>query len=153
MKHNIKIIARNKKAFFDFNIKKEYICGVILKGAEVKSIKYQKCNLQGAFVIHRDNRLFIKNLNIPKYKYSNDQNYDPKRERELLLKKYEISRLIPFLDEKGMSIIPTEIFIKNNFIKIKIGIGKGRKKIDKKELIKNRDIQRNLKIEAKNLNI
>lgn len=137
----------NRKAYHEYFIIKEYIAGIQLQGSEVKSLRNGNCNLQDTFVLVINNEVFVKNAFISKYKESTIYNHEEKRDRKLLLLKREISQLIKGTKESGITIIPLEIFELNGKFKMKIGIAKGKKLYDKRQSIKERDINREIKKE------
>jgi len=139
------IIVNNKQAYFDYEITDKFDAGIVLSGPEVKSVKKGQVDVKGAYVsIDGSSEAWLTNCYIALYKPAkkSQQNYDPNMPRKLLLTKKELRFLIGKQKEKGFSIIPLEIFLKNNLIKIKIGIGRGKKKFDKRESIKKRDFER-----------
>ena len=139
------IITTNKRAYFDYEILETYEAGIELKGFEVKAIKTGRINLAGAYAIIRDNQAWLINADIPAYQPKNAPvDYDSKRTRRLLLKKSEIKNLIGGVAEKGLTLTPLKVYTKNRKIKIEIGLGKSRKKKDKRELLKKRDIEREI---------
>ena len=140
------IITTNKRAYFDYNILEAYEAGIELKGFEVKSIKTGRINLAGAYAIIRDNQAWLINADIPAYQPKNAPiDYDSKRTRRLLLKKSEIKNLIGSIVEKGLTLMPLKVYTKNRKVKIEIGLGKSRKKKDKRELIKKREAKREMR--------
>ncbi len=139
------IITTNKRAYFDYQILETIEAGIELKGFEVKAIKTGRINLAGAYAIIRDNQAWLLNADIPAYQPKNAPvDYDSKRTRRLLLKKSEIKNLIGSVAEKGLTLTPLKVYTKNRKIKIEIGLGKSRKKKDKRELLKKRDIEREI---------
>ncbi|KKR89294.1 MAG: SsrA-binding protein [Candidatus Wolfebacteria bacterium GW2011_GWA2_42_10] len=142
------IIAENKKARFDYEILETYEAGLELKGFEVKSIKSGRINLVGSYAIIRNNEAWLINADIPPYQPKNAPlDYNSKRNRRLLLKKSEIKNLIGRIHEKGLTLMPLKIYTKNSKIKIEICLGKSRKKADKRELIRKREIGREIQRE------
>lgn len=141
------LIVKNKKAFFSYNILEKYICGIQLKGSEVKSIRLGDVNVSEAYCYIKNGEIYIKNMNITKYKEGGTHNnHEPLRERKLLLHKKEIIKLQEKSSQKGLTIIPLCIILsKTGFIKVEIGLGKGKNLFDKKETIKLRDLDRDLK--------
>jgi SsrA-binding protein len=136
------ILTENKRVRFDYEILETYEAGIELKGFEVKSIKNGRINLAGSYVVLKNNQAWLINANIPPYQPKNTpSDYDPKRTRRLLLKKEEIKNLIGKAQEKGLTLMPLKVYNKNRKIKIEIGLAKSRKKVDKRELIKKRDIE------------
>jgi SsrA-binding protein len=146
------IITTNKRVYFDYQILETYEAGVELKGFEVKAIKTGRINLAGSYVVIRDNQTWLLNADIPPYQPANTPpDYDSKRTRRLLLKKSEIKNLIGRVQEKGLTLMPLKVYTKNastssahGRIKIEIGLAKSKKKMDKRELIKKRDIEREI---------
>mgnify|MGYP001602086390 CR=1 FL=1 len=141
------IIATNKRVYFDYEILETYEAGIELLGFEVKSIKTGRINLAGTYVVIRDNQAWLLNADIPPYQPKNTPlDYDPKRTRRLLLQKSEIKNLIGRTQERGLTLIPLKVYTKGRQqrIKLEIGLAKSRKKRDKRELIKKRDIEREI---------
>tara|TARA_B100000579_G_C22625474_1_gene753967 strand:+ start:56 stop:508 length:453 start_codon:yes stop_codon:yes gene_type:complete len=139
---NTKIEILNKKAKFSYDIRSLYEAGIQLNGTEIKSIRNNDANIKDSYCIIIDNEVFVKNMHIAKYKLSMIDNYESKRDRKLLLNRSEINKIQKMIQEKGMSVIPTKLFInKKGFAKLEIGIGKGKKLFDKRETIKKRESQ------------
>ncbi len=137
--------AVNKKARFDYEILDTYEAGLILTGQEVKSVRAGQMNLKGAFVSFHNNGAFLTNAHISKYKFAGTAfDYDPDQSRKLLLKNKEIAYLREKLQEKGLTIIPLSVYNKGRRIKLEIGVAKGKKKYDKRESIKRREVKREL---------
>jgi SsrA-binding protein len=145
------ILAINKRASFDYDILEKYEAGLVLLGHEVKSIKTGHISLKGAFVVLKGAggklpEAHLINAHIPLYKHAGSiKNYDPYRSRQLLLKKNELKYLVGKVREQGLTLAPIKIYTKRGFIKLEFGIGKGRKKIDKRELIKKREVERSIR--------
>jgi len=142
------VISTNKRAYFDYEILETYEAGIELRGFEVKSIKTGRINLAGSYVIIRDNQARLLNADIPAYQPKNmPVDYDPKRSRRLLLNKSEIKNLIGRVQERGLTLVPLRVYTKGKAgkIKIEIGLGKSRKKADKRQLIKKREVEREIK--------
>lgn len=140
------IITTNKKAYHNYKILNTLEAGIVLNGPEVKSIKSGNISLKGSYVtIDKNHEPYVINLHIGPYKPANQgKDYNPTREKKLLLKKRQISRLIGKINQKGISVIPLKVYTKNGIIKLEIGIGKGKKKYDKKEKIKKREVKRKI---------
>ncbi len=137
------IITTNKRAYFDYEILETYEAGIELKGYEVKSVKNGRINLAGSYAIIRGNEIWLLNADIPAYQPKNaPPDYDSKTTRRLLLKKLEIKNLIGRIHEQGLTLIPLKVYTKKRKIKLEIGLAKSRKKFDKRELIKKREIKR-----------
>ena len=141
-----KIISKNRKAYFDYIVIEEYVAGIVLVGTEVKSVKANKVSLLGSFCYIEENEIFIKSMDIAVNKEtSNVLNHNPTRVRKLLMKKKEIVRLHESITQKGLTVVPLEIFLSDTgFIKIKIGLVKGKKLFDKRESLKAKDLDRDL---------
>jgi SsrA-binding protein len=148
----MKILAKNKKAYFDYEILKTFEAGLVLKGYETKAVKGGKLSLNGAFVAFAGDKPTIINMNISKYPQAGVlPDYDPTQTRELLLHKNEISYLKGKSQEKGLTIVPLMVYTNNRFIKVEIGVGRGKKNYDKREVIKKRDLDREVKRTLKNI--
>jgi len=133
----------NKRAKFEYTFLEEYSAGMVLTGTEIKSIRQGKVNMSDAYCIFNGTELFVKNLNIAKYEMGTHYNHEPLRERKLLLNKKELKKLTNKLTDKGLTIIPTRLFIAESGIaKLEIALAKGKKLFDKRETIKERDVSR-----------
>lgn len=142
--------AENRKAKFDYEILEKYEVGIELLGIEVKSIRSGRMSLEGAFVIVRGGEAFLIGANIPPYQVNNSpKDYDPLRNKKLLLTKKEITELIGTEKNKSLTIIPISVYNKNRKIKIEIAVVKGKKKQDKRESIKKRETDREIRREHK----
>jgi len=136
----------NKKAYFNYEISEKIEAGISLFGFEVKAIKNGKGSIVGSYVIIRGEEAFLVEMDIPPYQPKNAPlEYDSKRARKLLLTKKEIGRLAEFEKEKGLTIIPLSLYSKKRNIKVEIGVGKGKKKHDKREVIKKRETDRDIR--------
>jgi SsrA-binding protein len=139
-----KTFADNRRARFDYDIKETFVAGLVLSGAEVKSVKEGNVSLTGAYVSVFPNGATLVNCHIGPYKYARQEKYLPTQSRKLLLKKSEINQLLG--KEKGLTIVPLEIFAgQRGLLKINIGLGKVRKKTDKREYIRNRDDKKEIR--------
>lgn len=137
--------AKNREAFHSYSIEDTIEAGLSLLGHEVKSVKLGQVSLKGAYVTIRNGEAYLRNAHINKYKYaSNLDSYQETRERKLLLHKSEIHKLQNTTHEKGITLIPLELYTKKRNIKLKIGIGKGKKEYDKRETIKKKEAKRNI---------
>ncbi|MBO8461613.1 MAG: SsrA-binding protein SmpB [Firmicutes bacterium] len=144
MSENIKIISQNKKARFNYFLSDFLEAGIVLSGTEIKSIRLHNVNLDDAYVLIRNNQAYIINMNIPVYEKGTIFNHEPKRDRKLLLHKYEIRKLDAKVERKGFTLIPTKVYLKNGKAKIEIALGQGKKLFDKRETIKQRENQREI---------
>ena len=144
MKSVVKIV--NKKAKFEFILHDSFIAGIVLSGSEIKSIRDSKASIRESFCKFTNKELFIINMNIEKYDFSNDDdNYNPKRARKLLLNKIELNKLKKSVEQKGSSIIPYKLFIsEKGFAKLEIFTATGKKLYDKRSALKDKDNKRNL---------
>jgi SsrA-binding protein len=139
------VLGSNKKAYFDYQILEKIEAGVSLNGQEVKSIKKAQISLKGAYVVSKNKELFLIGAYVPAYQPKNALDYNPERTRKILLKKKEINSLIEKSKEKGLTLIPLQVYTRNGLIKIEIGVGRGKKKFDKRQAIKKRDIDARIK--------
>ena len=138
-------LLENKKAYFNYEILEKYEAGLELKGFEVKSLKSKRGNIMGARVIIRGNEAHIVGMDIPPYQpKTTPPDYEPQRTRKLLLHKKEISRLAGKAEERGLTVIPTKVYTTHCRIKIEIAVVRGKKRFEKREKIKKRDIEREI---------
>ena len=135
----------NRKAKHDYFIEDTYEAGIVLKGTEVKSIRNGQANLKDSYCIIRNNEMFILNMHISHYKEGNIFNHDETRTRKLLLHHKEILKLNNKIKLEGFTIIPLKLYFKGNYVKILIGLAKGKKDYDKRETIKKRDVEREIR--------
>lgn len=149
-KKNIKTIANNKKANFNYEITDKYIAGLRLSGTEIKSIRLGNISIKESFCYLRDSEVYIKGMYIKKYEYGSDNNHEEVHDRKLLLTKQQIKKIERKVSEKGFSIVSLRMLLINGWAKLEVGIGKGRKTYDKKDKIKERDISRELDKSIKN---
>jgi len=140
------IYASNDKARFDYEILETYEAGLVLTGQETKSVKSGKVSIKGCYVKIIGNEAWLIGITISPFQPGNiPPDYDAQRTRKLLLKKQEIKYLIGKSQEKGLSLVPLKLYGKNNLIKLEIGVGRGKKKYDKREVIKKREFERKVK--------
>jgi SsrA-binding protein len=136
----------NRKAYHEYYIDTKYVAGIVLSGTEIKSLRTGKASFNDSYCFFHKGELFIKNLHISEYNFGTHYNHEPMQERKLLLHKKELRKLENKIKEKGFSIIPLKIFFaENGFAKIEIGLGKGKKIFDKREAIKARESERDIK--------
>ncbi|MCA9376987.1 SsrA-binding protein SmpB [Candidatus Nomurabacteria bacterium] len=140
----IKLITKNKKAYFNYEIKEKYEAGIQLLGSEVKAIKSGQVNISDSFVKIIGGEAFLWNADIPKYKYATVEGYDPFRSRKLLLKRAELRELQRKAESDRMTIVPLSVFLARGMVKLEIGLGKGKRSYEKKKRIKERDLEREL---------
>lgn len=143
----------NKKAYYDYQILDTIEAGLVLSGTEIKSIRDGRANLKDSYAIVKNGEVFILNMHISHYKEGNIFNHDETRTRKLLLNKKEIFKFRDTVVLNGNTLVPLKIYFKNNRAKLLLGIAKGKKSYDKRESIKQRDVNRELKKQYKNLNL
>lgn len=136
-------ITKNKKAFFDYEILDTYEAGIMLQGCEIKSIREGHVNLKGSYVSEINEELWVRDIHISPYKFSNDKEYNPMQKRKLLLKKKEVDQIAYKLKTAGITALPLDLhFNKKGMVKVKLGIVRGKKKYDKRESLKRKDQDR-----------
>lgn len=143
--NSVKIVSTNRKASFNYFLSDFLECGIELKGSEIKSVRNGGCSISDSYIIIKNKEAYILNMNISEYDKASVFNHDPLRTRKLLLHKKEILKLESKITLQGYTIVPTKIYFKKGMCKIEIALAKGKKLFDKRETIKNRDIERNLK--------
>lgn len=145
MKKNDNIIAKNPNAYHNYEIIDKIEAGIVLYGTEIKSIRKGKVNLKDSYaIIEKNGEVYVYSMNISPYEHGNIYNKDPLRPKKLLLNRSEIHKLIGLTTMKGYTLVPTKIYFKGNFVKLELGIGKGKKLYDKREDIKKKDAERNM---------
>ena len=136
------IEIKNKKAYFDYTILEEIEAGISLVGTEIKSIRKGSVDLKDTFITIKNNEAFILNMYIAKYEEGNMFNHDERRTRKLLLHKSEIKKLKEKVSTEGLTLIPLKLYFKKNYVKVLVGLCKGKKLYDKRASIKERDLKR-----------
>ena len=136
-----KLIAKNPTARHNYEIIDTLEAGIVLCGTEIKSIRNGKANLKDSYANIKNGELYIYNLHISPYEFGNIYNKDPLRDRKLLVSKREINKLVGLIKQKGYSLVPISLYFKNNFVKVELGIGKGKKLYDKRQDIAKRDAE------------
>jgi len=138
-------LVQNKKAYFNYEMLTTFEAGMKLLGFEVKSLKSGRGSLEGAYVTIRNGEVFLLHAQIPPYQVGNTPtDYNPLRERKLLLNKKEVAELVGYEKQRGLTIIPISVYNRKNKLKVEIGIARGKKKYDKRETIKKRDVEREI---------
>ena len=135
----------NRKAQYDYYIEDTISAGVVLTGTEIKSLRSGKANIKDSYVIIKNNEAYLLNSNISSYEKGNRFNHDEKRTRKLLLNKKEILKIKEKIEISGYTVVPLKIYFQGPYAKVLIGIAKGKKNYDKKEVIKQRDLEREMK--------
>ncbi|UPA15914.1 SsrA-binding protein SmpB [Borrelia coriaceae] len=143
------LLLENKKAKFNYFIEDKISCGIVLKGTEVKSIKLKKFSFNDSFANIKKNEVWLENLHIARYKEGNIFNHEEIRHRKLLITKKEIQKLKKFKEKEGYTLIPLSIYMKNALIKVELGVCKGKKLFDKREVLKHKSIKKDLAREIK----
>ena len=141
MSTNIKLIAKNPVAYHNFNIEDKLEAGIVLTGTEIKSIRAGKVNLKDSYAGFKDGECYIYSMHISPYEHGNIFNKDPLRDRKLLLNKREINKLFGNVKQNGYSLVPISLYFKGSFVKLELGIGKGKKLYDKRQDIAKRDAE------------
>lgn len=145
----IKIISDNKKARHDYHLLEKFEAGLALTGSEVKSIKNGQVNLKDSYISFRGHEAYLQNAHVSVYAASSYNNHDPERLRKLLLHKKELADISRSVHEKGLTCVPTKIYLKKGIIKLEIALAKGKQMADKRESVKKRDADRAMKTALK----
>ncbi len=140
---------QNRKARHEFHVEETYEAGLVLRGTEVKSLRAGKASLNEAFAYIRDGEIWLKNMYIKPYEQGSYYNHDERRDRKLLLKKREIKEIDKAISQKGKTLVPLKLYFKGGYAKLLIGLATGKKKYDKREDIKERDIRKELNRKVK----
>lgn len=146
----MKLIAKNPSARHNYFIEDTIECGIVLYGTEIKSIRQGKVNLKEAFASIKNGEVYVHNMHISPYEQGNIFNKPPLRDRKLLLNKKEILKLIGYVSQKGLTLVPLSIYFKGSLVKVELGIAKGKKLYDKREDIKKKEAERNMATHLKN---
>jgi SsrA-binding protein len=147
----VKTIAQNKKARHDYFIEETYETGLVLAGTEVKSIRLGKVNLKDSYAVVKNGEVFVCNMYISPYEQGNIFNKDPMRDRKLLLHRFQIHKLLGFIMQKGLALVPLELHFKRGKVKVVLGVAKGKKLYDKRQDIAQRDAKREIDRKLKEL--
>ena len=145
-----KIISKNPLARHNYTIEDTIECGIVLSGTEIKSIRAGKINLKDSYAGIKNGELYIYNLHISPYEFGNIYNKDPLRDRKLLVNKRELNKLFGLIKQKGYSLVPISMYFKGIFVKIELGIGKGKKLYDKRRDIAKKDAEMKIQKAMKN---
>lgn len=147
--NNFKLIANNKKARFDYFIEETYEAGIELFGTEVKSVRMGKCSVKESFIRIDKGEVYIYGMHITPYEKGNIFNRDPLRPKRLLLHKHEINKLAGQIAQKGYTLVPLEIYVRGNLVKVQVGLARGKKLYDKREEIAKKDQRREVEKQFK----
>jgi SsrA-binding protein len=143
-KDNLKIICRNRKAYFEYTIDALYEAGMVLKGTEVKSLRQGKASINDAYARFQDGEIYLYNAHISPYTPAALDSHNPERPRKLLLHRWELRRLLGKTQERGYTLIPLRMYFRDEHAKVEIALARGKKKIDKRETIRRREEQREM---------
>lgn len=146
----MKLIHKNKKAYFDYEILQEFKAGIMLLGSEIKSVRKGDINLKGAYISLQNNKPMLKGAHISRYAYDTSENYEPFRDRQLLLNQNELEKIQRELNVQGVTIVPLYMGLDRKFAKLQIALVRGKKKHDKRETMKARDSKRQIERALKN---
>ena len=139
-----KIVCQNRKATYDYFLDEVFEAGMVLMGSEVKSLREGRANLVDSYARVKRGEVFLYNMHITPYSYAHHINLDPTRTRKLLLNKREIKRLIGKTEEKGYSLIPLKVYFSGSLAKVEIALAKGKKKVDKRRVLKEKELKREI---------
>lgn len=148
-----KLIANNKKAYFDYFIEDSYEAGIVLHGTEVKSLRMGHCSIKEAFIRPEQGEMYIYQMHISPYEKGNIFNKDPLRTRKLLLHKQEINKILGQVAQKGYTLVPLKVYLKGSLVKIEVGLARGKKLYDKRADIAKKDQRREAEKEFKVKNL
>lgn len=146
---NFKVVSTNRKARFEYFIEETIEAGIALKGTEVKSVRQGKCNIKEGYAQIVGGEAYLFNVHISPYEQGNIYNQDPIRTRKLLLHKREIRKLTGYIAQKGYTLVPLTVYIKDGLVKVEIGVGRGKKLYDKREDIARKDAERKIQRQLK----
>ena len=144
MNSNIKLIAKNPVAYHNFTIEDKYEAGIVLSGTEIKSIRSGKVNLKDSYAGFNNGECYIYSMHISPYEHGNIFNKNPLRDRKLLLNRRELNKLFVKVKQDGYSLVPISLYFKGCFVKLELGLGKGKKLYDKRQDIANKDAERRM---------
>lgn len=139
-----KLITNNKKAYYDYFIENKLEAGICLQGTEVKSLRLCKCSIKESYIKITNGEVFIIGMHIATYENGNIYNHEETRTRKLLLKKSEILKLQQQVDKNGYTLVPLRVYFSNQYAKVEIGLAKGKKKYDKRQSLKEKDMKRQI---------
>ncbi len=148
-KESMKLVANNKKAYFDYFIDDKFEAGIALHGTEVKSIRMGKCSIKESYIKIEDGEVFIYGMHVSPYEKGNIFNKDPMRIKKLLMHKYEINKLAGKLQQKGLTLVPLQVYLKGGLVKVEVGLARGKKLYDKRESLAKKDMKREAEKEFK----
>lgn len=147
------VLARNRKARFDFHIEETIEAGIVLEGTEVKSIRAGRVNLADSYALIRNGEVWLYNMHIGPYEHGNRYNHEPTRPRKLLLNRREIDYLHGKVRQQGYTLVPLAVYLKRDWIKIELGLGRGKRKFDKRQDIAKREAERRIQRALRSRNV
>jgi SsrA-binding protein len=142
--NNVQTVATNRKARHDYFIEDTYEAGIVLTGTEIKSVRAGRANLRDSFAIVKEDELWLMNAHIAPYEQATYANHDPRRARKLLMHRREINRIAGQLQEKGFTLIPLRLYLKDNLAKVELGLARGKKQYDKRATLRKKETQREI---------
>jgi SsrA-binding protein len=145
MAETVKVVATNRKAYHDYHVEETHEAGLVLTGTEIKSVRAGSVNLRDSYVLARASEMWMLNVHIAPYEPASRQNVDPYRDRKLLLHRDQIMRLSGRSQEKGLTIVPLRMYLKNNRAKVEIGLVRGKRQYDKRQVIAKRESDREIR--------
>ena len=148
-KGGVKVVARNRKAHHEYHVEETYEAGIVLTGTEIKSIRQGRVNLKDSYALINDGEVYLVNMHISPFEQGNRFNHDPTRTRKLLLHKGEINKLIGLTKQKGFTLVPLDLHLRNGYAKIQLALAKGKKLHDKREAVAKRDADREIRRQLK----
>jgi SsrA-binding protein len=140
----IKIVSHNRRASHDYELGETYEAGIVLTGTEIKSVRHNKVDLKRGYARVKDGEVWLYDIHISPYEQGNRENHEPERPRKLLLHKREIAKLFRLIKEKGITLVPTKMYLKDGRAKIEIAVATGKKSFDKRESLAKKDSQRQI---------
>ena len=140
----MKVVATNRKARHDYLIEDTFEAGLVLTGSEIKSIRGGQVNLRDSYATVREGELWLVNVHIAAYQQASYENHEPRRDRKLLMHRREINRLASKLQEKGLTLVPLQLYLKNSRAKVELGLGRGKKLYDKRQSLREREDRRKI---------
>ena len=146
---NSRVITNNRRARHEYHLLEFFEAGLVLTGTEIKSVRANQVSLRQAFVVHKDDELWLMDANIAPYELGNRENHDPTQPRKLLLHRREINKIIRRLTEKGLTCVPTKLYLKRGRAKVEIALAQGKKQFDKRATLAKRDSERQIEREYK----
>jgi len=147
----VKILATNRKARHDYIIEDTVEAGIVLTGTEIKSIRAGRMNLQDSFALIRDGEVWLVGAHISPYSHGNRENHEPRRDRKLLMHRIEINKLAAKIQEKGWTLVPLQVHLRNGRAKVELGLARGKKQYDKRDSIAKRDYEREMRRAVKDM--